>query len=119
MTILLNFNRHRTAYHHPTGGKPLKKQSLPTIPIESVPAISQLVQEVKKSDTPILFTKDGKADTVAMSVPVYKSLFGQFEVCEKVLEGIRNAQEGHTSDAMEFICSLDDKLNTQKAPNDK
>ena len=102
-----------------TKPKKMKKQSLPTIPIESVPAISQLVQEVKKSDTPILITKDGKADTVAMSVPVYKSLFGQFEVCEKVLEGVRNAQEGHTSDAMEFINSLDGKLNSQKTTNDK
>lgn len=109
MTILLNFNRHRTPYHHPTGGNPMKKQSLPTIPIEELPELSQLVQEVKKSDTPILITKDGKADTVAMSVPVYKSLFGQFEDYEKVLEGVRNAQEGHTSDAMEFINSLDDK----------
>lgn len=97
----------------------MKKQSLPIIPIESVPAISQLLQEVKKSDTPVLITKDGKADTVAMSVPVYKALFGQFEVCEKVLEGVQNAQEGHTSDAMEFINSLDSKLNSQKAPNDK
>ena len=97
----------------------MKKQSLPTIPIESVPAISQLVQEVKKSDTPVLITKDGKADTVAMSVPVYKSLFGQLEACEKVLEGVRNAQGGHTSDAMEFINSLDDKLNSQSTPNDK
>ena len=118
MTILF-FNRHRTAYHHPTGGKPLKKQSLPTIPIEEIPEIAQLVQEVKKSDTPVLITKDGKADTVAMSVPVYKSLFEPFEACEKVLKGVRNAQEGHTSDAMEFICSLDGNLNSQKAPNDK
>lgn len=97
----------------------MKKQSLPIIPIEELPELSQLVQEVKKSNTPVLITKDGKADTVAMSVPVYKSLFGQFEVCEKVLEGVQNAQEGHTSDAMEFINSLDDKLNSQKAPNDK
>ena len=48
----------------------MKKHSLPTIPIEELPEISQLVQEVKKSDTPVLITKDGKADTVAMSVPV-------------------------------------------------
>ena len=87
----------------------MKKQSLPIIPIEELPEISQLVQEVKKSDTPVLITKDGKADTVAMNVLVYKALFGQFNVCEKVLEGVRNAQEGHTSDAMEFINSLDDK----------
>lgn len=97
----------------------MKKQSLPIIPIEELPEISNLVQVVKKSDTPVLITKDGKADTVAMSVPVYKSPFGQFEVCEKILEGVRNAQEGHTSDAMEFINSLDDKLNSQSTPNDK
>lgn len=97
----------------------MKKQSLPIISIEELPEISQLVQEVKKSDTPVLITKDGKADTVAMSVPVYKSLFGQLEACEKILEGVRNAQEGHTSDAMEFINSLDGKLNSQSAPNDK
>ena len=67
----------------------MKKHSLPTIPIEELPEISQLVQEVKKSDTPVLITKDGKADTVAMSLPVYKALFGQFEACEKVLEGVQ------------------------------
>ena len=97
----------------------MKKQSLPIIPIEKLPELSQLVQEVKKSDTPILITKDGKADTVAMSVPVYKALFGQFWACEKVLEGVQNAQERHTSDAMEFINSLDGKLNSQKTTNDK
>ena len=97
----------------------MKKQSLPIISIEELPEISQLVQEAKKSDTPILITKDGKADTVAMSVPVYKALFGQFEACGKVLEGVRNAQGGHTSDAMEFINSLDDKLNSKSTPNDK
>ena len=102
-----------------TKQKKMKKQSLPIITIEELPEISQLVQEVKKSDTPVLITKDGKADTVAMSVPVYKSLFGQLEACEKVLEGVRNAQEGHTSDAMGFINSLDSKLNSPKAPNDK
>ena len=96
----------------------MQKQSLPIIPIEELPEISQLVQEVKKSDTPILITKDGKADTVAMSVAIYKSLFGQFEACEKVLEGVRNAQGGHTSDAMEFIHSLDDKLNSQNTPTE-
>ena len=97
----------------------MKQQSLPIIPIEELPELSQLVQEVKKSDTPVLITKDGKADTVAMSVPVYKALFGQFEACEKVLEGVRNAQGRHTSDAMEFINSLDSKLNPQNTPNDK
>lgn len=65
----------------------MKKQSLPIFPIEELPEISQLVQEVKENNTPVLITKDGKADTVAVSVPVYKSLFEPFEAYEKVLEG--------------------------------
>ncbi len=79
------------------------------LPIKELKNSARISDLCHQSDEPLYITKNGYADMVVISADAYDAKIARMEAYEKVIAGIRDAQAGHTSDAMDFIEALGEK----------
>lgn len=57
---------------------------------------------------PVYITKNGKGDLAVMSIEAYEHLAGKFELRSLLLEGIKDAEAGRTTEFREAFKQLKD-----------
>ena len=83
------------------------------IPMKDMRDTTKISNMAHASDEPIYITKNGYGDLVVLSIENYESIMARQNVYDKIMKGVRQADNGELLDGDEVLTSLKSKYGAK------
>lgn len=83
------------------------------IPMKDMRDTTKISNMAHASDEPIYITKNGYGDLVVLSIENYESIMARQNVYDKIMKGVRQADNGELLDGDEVLASLKSKYGAK------